>query len=118
MLIFVCLQEMTLDEYEAMMAEKQPKINKEAAKPKVSFVTCLCVCYCFSVAGTANCISAATLACIFLRAFGKINCTYVWTLHICIVQYVRQGSWTHSCMALGQLQYLFVRSWPAALTLI
>lgn len=28
-------KEMTLDEYEAMMAEKQPKINKEAAKPKV-----------------------------------------------------------------------------------
>ena len=29
------LQEMTLDEYEAMMAEKQPK--KETAKPKVLF---------------------------------------------------------------------------------
>ena len=54
MLIFLCLQEMTLDEYEAMMAEKQPKINKEAAKPKVSFVICKSICYCFCVAAIAN----------------------------------------------------------------
>lgn len=31
------LQEMTLDEYEAMMAEKQPK--KETAKPKVLYLS-------------------------------------------------------------------------------
>ncbi len=36
LLSFINLQEMTLDEYEAMMAEKQPKVNKEASKPKVN----------------------------------------------------------------------------------
>ena len=82
MLIFVCSQEMTLDEYEAMMAEKQPKINKEAAKPKASFVTCRSVCYYFCVAGKLNFELLNWLA-----FFGKINRTcIVCKFHICQVE--------------------------------
>lgn len=68
---------MTLDEYEAMMAEKQPKINKEAAKPKVRFVTCL----------------RSAIASVFLA-------------QQTVLELLRQGCWVRSCMALGQLQYL------------
>lgn len=32
---FACTQEMTLDEYEAMLAEKNPKTSKDAPKAKV-----------------------------------------------------------------------------------